>query len=340
MPLIVGIDVGGTKTHVRACAGDDIVADHIRTSRGWRPHDATDAAAWLTELIQHSLPAGSRPVAVAVGAHACETPRQGSLIRQALSARLGGVPCHVMNDSLLLAPALGLDDGVGLVAGTGSIAVGRLPDGTAVQVGGWGAVLGDEGGAAGLVREAVRAVYAAHDRDEHPDELARLLTAAFGVPEVPALGAALEAAPEPSADWGRHGSTVFEAAAAGSDIAREVIEAGGRALARLVVQLAERGAVTDDIVVAGSVVLNQPELLGALTAALAGALPGSRVHPLRVPPVTGAVRLAHALAEARQPPTATAPAPAPVTAGAATSPAARPMSGPAPRPTPGKATTA
>ncbi len=39
MPLVVGIDVGGTKTHLRACAGTDVVADHIRASSGWRPHD-------------------------------------------------------------------------------------------------------------------------------------------------------------------------------------------------------------------------------------------------------------------------------------------------------------
>ena len=44
--------------------------------------------------------------------------------------------------------------------------------GLSVQVGGWGAVLGDEGGAAGLVREAARAVWAAHDRGEAPDALA------------------------------------------------------------------------------------------------------------------------------------------------------------------------
>ncbi|MDX6316182.1 MAG: hypothetical protein QOF44_5646 [Streptomyces sp.] len=296
--LVVGIDVGGTKTHLRACVGDDIVVDHVRTSRGWRPHNASHAADWLTELIHHALPVGYRPASVAVGAHACETPRQSALIRQALVARLGGhVPCHVVNDSRLLVPALGLDRGVGLVAGTGSIAVGQLPDGTAVQVGGWGAVLGDEGSAAGLVREAVRAVYAAHDRDDRPDELARLLLAAFGVVEVPALGAALEAAQEPSADWGRHGAAVFEAAATGSGIARDVIAAGGRALAGLVIRLAERGAETHDIVVAGGVVLNQPELFGALTDALATALPGTRVHALRVPPVTGAVRLARALAE-------------------------------------------
>ncbi|MFI6282934.1 N-acetylglucosamine kinase [Streptomyces sp. NPDC050988] len=307
-PIAVGIDVGGTKTHLRAEAGgnpgpgqsavaDDVrvsVADHVRMSRGWRPHDPVSAAAWLAALIDEALPQGARPAAVAVGGHACETPRQCEEIRSALHT-LVGVPCLVVGDAELLVPAAGLDKGVGLVAGTGSVAVGRLPGGDTVQVGGWGAVLGDEGGSAGLVREAARALWAAHDRGDPPDALAARLIAAFGVPEVPALGAALESATQPSAEWGRHAPSVFAAAEDGSPLARRVIAEGGRALASLVVRLAGRGVPVDDVVVAGSTVLVQPALYEAFTDALAEALPSARPRPLRVPPVEGAVALARSL---------------------------------------------
>ncbi|MFF7737104.1 MULTISPECIES: BadF/BadG/BcrA/BcrD ATPase family protein [unclassified Streptomyces] len=293
-PYAVGIDVGGTKTHLRAFADGASVVDHVRTSTGWRPHDAGAAAEWLAGLIAVALPSSPRPSAVAVGGHACETPRQCAGIRAALQERLG-VPALVVGDAELLVPAAGLDKGVGLVAGTGSVAVGRLPGGEAVQVGGWGAVLGDEGGAAGLVREAARAVWAAHDRGEEPDALAAGLVAAFGVAEVPALGAALESATDVSAQWGRHSPAVFAAAEAGSPLARAVIAEGGRALAGLVVRLAARGVPVDDVVVAGGTVLAQPALYEAFTAALAESLPGVRTQPLRVPPVEGALALARSL---------------------------------------------
>ncbi|MGW3652867.1 N-acetylglucosamine kinase [Streptomyces sp. NPDC000878] len=293
-PLVVGIDVGGTKTHLRACAGDDPIADHVRPSSGWRPHDPVAAADWLAALVAGALPAGTLPSAVAVGGHACETPRQCEEIRSVLQERLG-VPCLVVGDAELLVPAAGLDKGVGLVAGTGSVAVGRRSDGTLVQVGGWGAVLGDEGGAAGLVREAARAVWAAHDRGEAPDALAAGLISAFGVGEVPALGAALESATDVSAEWGRHSPVVFEAAERGSLIAEEVIAEGGRSLASLVVRLAGRGVAVDDVVVSGGTVLAQPALHDALLASLAILVPGARLRPLRVAPVTGAVALARSL---------------------------------------------
>ncbi len=186
-----------------------------RAAAGGRT-DRAAAARWLTALVHEALPVDTRPAALAVGGRACETPRQCAELRSALEAVLH-VPCLVVGDAELLVPAAGLDKGVGLVAGTSSVAVGR---GRPVQVGGWGAALGDEGGSAGLVREAARAVWAAHDRGEAPDELAQGLTAAFGVTEVPALGAALESATDVSAEWGRHAPVVFAAAERGSRIAR------------------------------------------------------------------------------------------------------------------------
>ena len=293
-PLVVGVDVGGTKTHLRARAGDAVVADHVRASAGWRPHDPAAAARWLAAVVHEALPPDAHPAAFAVGAHACETPRQCAEIRTALQDLLG-VPARVVGDAELLVPAAGLDDGVGLVAGTGTVAVGRLPDGGPVQVGGWGAVLGDEGGAAGLVREAARAVWAAHDRGEEPDALARALVAAFDVPEIPALGAALEGVPDVSAEWGRRAPAVFAAADEGSPLAHAVITRAGADLAALVVRLAARGVAVDDVVVAGGTVLGQPALYEAFTAALAQALSEARPRRLTVPPVEGAVALARSL---------------------------------------------
>ncbi|MCT9079770.1 N-acetylglucosamine kinase [Streptomyces fulvoviolaceus] len=293
-PLVVGIDVGGTKTHLRALAGGHSVADHVRPSSGWRPHDPLAAAGWLAALIAEALPAGSRPSAVAVGGHGCETPRQCTQIRTALQLHFDA-PALVMGDAELLVPAAGLDRGVGLVAGTGSVAVGRLGDGSPVKVGGWGAALGDEGGAAGLVREAARAVWAAHDRGAEPDALAKGLISAFGVAEVPALGAALERATDISAEWGRHAPVVFAAAEAGSPLARTVISEGGHALAALVERLATRGVPVDDVVIAGSTILAQPALYDAFVSSLAERVPRARPRPLRAAPVDGAVAMARSL---------------------------------------------
>ena len=48
--------------------------------------------------------------------------------------------------------------GVGVIAGTGSIAVGRTKDGQTARAGGWGHLIGDEGSAYSVVLDALRLV--------------------------------------------------------------------------------------------------------------------------------------------------------------------------------------
>lgn len=74
--------------------------------------------------------------------------------------------------------------GVGVIAGTGSIAVGRTPDGRNARAGGWGHLIGDEGSAYALVVDALRLVARRADgRDPRPpgrDPLTERLCNALG----------------------------------------------------------------------------------------------------------------------------------------------------------------
>ncbi|MER6384994.1 ATPase, partial [Streptomyces sp. NPDC001127] len=94
-------------------------------SSAWRLGGAREVRA--SGLVADALPAGLRPSALAVGGHACETPRQCTGIRNGLRAHVDA-PALVVGDAELLVPAAGLGRGVGLVAGTGSVAVGRPAD--------------------------------------------------------------------------------------------------------------------------------------------------------------------------------------------------------------------
>jgi len=70
--------------------------------------------------------------------------------------------------------AIGLKPGVLLIAGTGSIAIGRKQDGTMIRAGGWGPAFGDEGGGFWIGGEAIRAAFRLHDRrqdTQEPDQI-------------------------------------------------------------------------------------------------------------------------------------------------------------------------
>ena len=289
----VGIDVGGTKTHVRAVAESRLLADQVYSSEGWVPADFRRAGAFLAELIARTIP-GRTPVAVAVGAHGCDSAEDAAALTAELEL-LVGAPCVVLNDAELLAPSVGLGDGIGLVAGTGSVAVGRDAQGQPVYVGGWGWLFGDEGSAPGLIREAARASLAARDRGETPDLLAALLLDAYEVSEVTDLPDAM-AAQAGAREWGSRASLVFDALEGGSAVAEAVVEDAAEALALLVVKVAARGVDASGVAVGGGVILNQPPLYDAFVRRLAALLPDTAVHRLDVPPVQGALVIAERLA--------------------------------------------
>jgi glucosamine kinase len=157
--------------------------------------------------------------------------------------------------------------------------------------GGWGWLLGDEGGAVGLVREAARAVRASLDSGRPPDQLARALMRALGADEPVELGRKLVQAGS-NAAIGRHAAAVFAAAEEDSSLARAVIRDGGRALALLVQRLVGRCAAGGQVVAGGGVITRQPALMAAFQEAMAENLPAWQVRLLTVAPVMGAVALA------------------------------------------------
>lgn len=65
----------------------------------------------------------------------------------------------ITNDAMTaLAGATAGEPGIVVIAGTGSIALGRNADGVTARAGGWGYAFGDEGGAFDLIRQALRAI--------------------------------------------------------------------------------------------------------------------------------------------------------------------------------------
>jgi N-acetylglucosamine kinase-like BadF-type ATPase len=293
MSLIAGMDVGGTKLAVRAETIDGArVADVSVSAAGWEAAPAAAAAEWLTKRLAECLPAGVTVAALGVGAQGCNSPAVGDELQRALAAR--GVPAVVVNDGALLVPAAGLDHGIAIVAGTGSVAIASDVMGNDLRAGGWGWVLGDEGGAAAIVREATRAALAAHDEGRPDDGLLGALDRAFGVASAESLARAVNDDPVPE-NWAPRSPAVFAAADGGSALAAGVIDAAAGHLATLVSRLVARGAVGETVVAAGGVITGQPRLARAVRDALARRHPELTLLILDADPVAGAVALARRL---------------------------------------------
>jgi N-acetylglucosamine kinase-like BadF-type ATPase len=198
----------------------------------------------------------------------------------------------VVHDARLVLAAAGLESGIALIAGTGSVAYGRTKDGREAQRGGWGWMIGDEGSGAWITREAARLVMARSDAGHELGELAEAMFAACGVGDARQLILELHARHE-AREWAALATTVFETADvdAGS---REVISQAGLELAKRAVEVQGALDMQEPVVLAGGLLLNEPRLEEAVRKCL----PDLRCVRLEEPPVEGAVRLAEELLRA------------------------------------------
>jgi glucosamine kinase len=284
--LIVGIDVGGTKTHLRAeRASGEPVIDRVVPTSGWETTPDTKAGK-LVALIRENVP--GRVDSLAVGAHGSDTDEDCAELAARIKGQLQS-PTMVVNDSLLLGPAAGYERCISLVAGTGSIALGRDAGGATLYTGGWGWLVGDEGSAWGIVREAIRLLTRACDRGATDQILLAELLDESACESLRDLVATTER--RPAAEWARWVPGVFRAASAGAPLALEAVSHGAQALSGLVATLVHRGAVADAVVSAGGVIINQPGFAKEVAQFLA-ADNGLPLVLYSGPPVKGAVKLA------------------------------------------------
>lgn len=294
---VVGIDVGGSKTAIRAAdAGSGILSTDITVpTQSWRGESFPAKARVLLDLVD--LHVGRDIAALAVGAHGCDTQEQCDALQRAVATRVP-FPVRVVNDAHLLSHAAGYPAAIGVISGTGSIAVGTTPEGKGISAGGWGWLVGDDGGATGLVREAVRAALIASDCGHQDPILETALTTAAGVTRIGEVSMKLML--ERPEQWALLAPAVFTASSTGSPVAKWVINAAARSLSDLVDSLVKRGAAAEHIVLGGSVIASQADFAAEVRSLLATSHPHATSVVLDQPPVAGALVLAHMLQPGRE----------------------------------------
>lgn len=293
MSRVLGLDIGGSTTRARLVTDDVIVAEVSAASASVTAAGPAAAADALDDLLAQLPPMTASLDAVCAGAAGARTaPDTYDLLCAKLAPLTSSGQVVVVDDASLTLPAAGLTDGIAVVCGTGSIAVGSWR-GASAWAGGWGYLLGDEGSGYWIVRSAIRTLLARRAQDLPGGPLQDCLLGAVGVADADQVLAEFYRLPQPS-HWARLAPQVLDC---GDPEVARLIEAAAAALCELAVLVARRLAVSDDIplVLAGGVMAHQ-RLLAATTTALTSRFPASRVLRLSEPPVSGAVRLAAAAA--------------------------------------------
>jgi N-acetylglucosamine kinase-like BadF-type ATPase len=305
----VGIDGGGTKTKAVLIDGR---GRELAWARGGPSNvhsvgvSAAEAAlGQVLETLLSGMSRGHRVTATGVGMAGVARPADRAALDEVLSrlqVRLGSLGEIVVTHDAecALVGGVGRRYGVVLIAGTGAMCYGVNARGATRRADGWGYLLGDEGSAYWIGREALRAATCAHDRRalcartpatallgailahldlSHAEALVnRVYAADFGVPQVAALA-----------------PLVVATAEAGDARAAEILHDAGRRLGNTlsaVVRGLELAGESFEAVLTGGVLQAQGLVWQEVVSALTQVAPGARAIAPRRDAAYGAAQIA------------------------------------------------
>ena len=297
-PHYLGIDVGSSKTHA-------LIADAAGRCRGFGVAGAGNYQTVGYDGLARAMQTAFGTAAQMAGVGAAEIAGAGFGVaghdwpadrppHLAAIATLGlSCPLELVNDAvngLLAGTTAGW--GVNVTAGSSNNCRGRDRAGREGRVVGNGPPFGEYGGAAEIVARGLQAVNHAWIRRGPPTALTDVYLAATGASDAMDLMEGLsfyryELRGEPAI-------AVFPAAAAGDEVAADIVRWAGEELGWLAVAVIRQLDLQDEaveVVQSGSIFDGGPRLTGAMAAVVLHHAPRARLVRLRTLPVVGATLL-------------------------------------------------
>ena len=292
--ILIGADVGGTKTAVGVSDGETMLARAEGPGAAVRPGRALASATLIAEVVRQALAGAERTRGdvLYVGAAGAGREPERDELRKALRTENLAATVVVSTD-IEIALAAAFDDGPGIVvsAGTGSVAVGRERTDKRQRIGGYGWQMGDEGSGYAIGRAALGAVSRAVDGRSPRTALSERVLAATRSNDFDALVRwAAGASPAEVAALAPH---VLDVAAHGDILAQGIADYAARELTQLVICLVPKMDVEPPVGVAitGGLLSSGGPLRRSVLARLAEE-PGLAPVETPVDAVQGAIRLA------------------------------------------------
>lgn len=295
--LFVGIDGGGTKTTtvVVDAAGNELARHGGHTSNpAVIGFDATTAVLRDgLNAVRTTLDLDVHFAGGWIGLAGVDRPGDHEQLLPGLSEFI--TEPRISNDGELILSGLAGNPGVGLIAGTGSIAIGRNASGDRIRAGGWGHIMGDEGSGWAFGVAALKAVAAEVDGTGEPTPFTANLLAFWHLDDPRQLITRTYAQETAKHDIAGLARFTLQAASDGWEPAVRVVHQGADDLAAQVVAVANRLTIAGPInlALAGGLLLNLPFYRNAVLNSVATRRTLGVVAEVNDPALSAAREVAH-----------------------------------------------
>lgn len=280
---LVGLDIGGTKTHGMRWSGNEVLAEAKSGSANVQNVSLEDAERNIAEVFG-ALGAGHIDRVVA-GAGGVDTEADAQFLRSLIAVHAPHAEIVVVHDTRLILAAGRASVGIAVILGTGSAAWGTNAEGKEGRAGGWGYLLGDEASGYWMGREAVRHTLREFNRGLAPGELGRRVLAANQVSSPDELIALFHGDTD-RRYWAQQSPLVFEALAAGDPEAAVIVSQAVDYVVQMLGDLSTLLDVDGPVIIGGGVGMHQPVFQDRLRSGL-GSIGLNDVRFLAVDPVEG-----------------------------------------------------
>jgi glucosamine kinase len=310
MPYFVAIDAGGTRTQCLLADEHHVLARASTGSVKLQRVGESEATARLAYMLDELSTAAAVPLTqitrTCIGLAGLSIPAVRAWAAEVLSTAVWGELLLLGDEVIALDAAFPGAPGILLIAGTGSHAIARAPDGTLYRAGGWGPILGDEGGGYWIGLQALRAaLYALDTGEEAATQLLTAIQHHFNLSTLHELVEFGNRRTQPAPDFASLAPVVARAAAAGNLTASAILRQAGGELATLITHVATKlGASTTfesappaspppgpeiPIAFTGSILTEIPTVHDSLSRFLARILPAAQLAQHPVDPLNGAL---------------------------------------------------
>jgi N-acetylglucosamine kinase-like BadF-type ATPase len=305
MPLVLGIDGGGSKTTC-AVARERLVIGRCTTGPSNLVRASHDD---VRRNLERAVKAACAEAGISPSELEAACASLGGAGREAIRQQAEQILCQILPcpievcGDMVAALDASAKGGPGLIiiAGTGSVAFGRNSHGDTARVGGWGPIVSDEGSGYWIGRRAVAECITAVD-SARSTKLIEAILKCWRVATREEL--VIKANAQPLPNYAELFPIVLTCSHEGDSLAQELLVEAGAELAKLARIVARRlwpGERGGRIVLTGGVVENSAVVRQVLENSVRAERPDAEVSLATEQPVMGAIYRAELLAVGRLP---------------------------------------
>ncbi|MBQ6019768.1 MAG: hypothetical protein IJL26_06260 [Clostridia bacterium] len=234
MNYFLGVDGGGSKTTALVC--DETgrpVAKYVGGGLNYNAIGFEAARKNLKEIVDGVLFEHDIALTAAFLGLSALSERADDALTERLCGGIvdcGRIGMHT--DVYIALEAMGVDGpAAAVICGTGSMAAGRLPDGSILHTGGWGHILGDEGSGYALSLDAVRAAIRGAENSGPETLLTEEVLSFFGLADLDGLIGLFYDPPLPRDKIAAFAPSFFDCVTGGDAVAIRIMRAHAESLA-------------------------------------------------------------------------------------------------------------